>query len=258
MIPRTKYLKSAARLTLALMATIVFAGCITDPSTPTRPPVTPQPPTAQATIGATPSQPPSSPQTSPATPTSQPTLNPTDQPTAPPSPSANPTFVPSPASPGASPAADCVNGWMAPAPGSAEYGAALEMIESQMGVAGPWTVDEMRYFTGPDVPWILEPHYDTVLYWYVRAALVDDATFAGRWLLEQRTDTIRGISAVAPASTVGYGSPDWTGFTGEGKARVHAGLPGKWGGIPYDFVTGEGDSGMPGLPDQVVGCLAGT
>ena len=79
-----------------------------------------------------------------------------------------------------------------------------------------------------------------------------------RWLLEQRTDLIRGISAVAPYDTTGYESPDWTGFTGDGTPQIVTGLPGTWAGIPYDFVTGEGDSGEPGLPDEVVGCLAGT
>ena len=28
--------------------------------------------------------------------------------------------------------------------------------------------------------------------------------------------------------------------------------------ITYDFVTGAGDSGQPGLPDQVADCLGGT
>jgi hypothetical protein len=132
------------------------------------------------------------------------------------------------------------------------------MIDGQMGLQGPWTVSEMRYFTGPDVPWILDPHYDVVDYWYVRAALTGDPSFRARFLLEQRTDTIKGISAVAPFDTVGYQSPDWTGFTGDGKPQIYAGLPGEWPGVAYDFVTGEGDSGQPGLPDQVVGCLSAT
>jgi hypothetical protein len=29
-------------------------------------------------------------------------------------------------------------------------------------------------------------------------------------------------------------------------------------GIAYDFVTGEGGSGQPGLPNEVVDCLAGS
>ena len=35
-------------------------------------------------------------------------------------------------------------------------------------------------------------------------------------------------------------------------------LPGLWGGIDYDFVTGEGDGGNRGLPKEVEGCLSGT
>jgi hypothetical protein len=132
------------------------------------------------------------------------------------------------------------------------------MIQGQMGVEGPWTVDEMRYFTGPDVPWILDPHYDVVMRWYVKASRTDDPAFHARWLLEQRTDLIRGISAVAAYETTGYESPDWTWFVGDGPPTIYAGLPGEYSGVPYDFVTGEGDSGNPGLPDEVVGCLTGT
>ena len=136
--------------------------------------------------------------------------------------------------------------------------AALEMMETQMAVSGPWTVEDIRYFTGPDVPWIIEPHYDVVEYWYVKAARADEPTFTARWLIEQRTDLIRGIAAIAPADTTGYASPDWTGFVGDGAPTIYTDLPGEWSGIPYDFVTGEGDSGQPGLPDEVIGCLAGT
>jgi hypothetical protein len=41
------------------------------------------------------------------------------------------------------------------------------------------------------------------------------------------------------------------------------GLPGLWAGVPYDFVRGGGGPdtpgpGIPGLPEEVVGCLDGT
>jgi hypothetical protein len=45
------------------------------------------------------------------------------------------------------------------------------------------------------------------------------------------------------------------GCSREPVAVASAGLPGQWSGIPYDFVTGEGDSGQPGLTAEVVGCL---
>ena len=61
----------------------------------------------------------------------------------------------------------------------------------------------------------------------------------------------RHQSAVAPYDTTGYASPDWSGFIGEGAPRAIAGLPGKWGGIPFDFVTGEGDSGSPACPTRL-------
>lgn len=164
----------------------------------------------------------------------------------------------SPIATSAAPFDGCINGWISPDPAAAEYGLALSMMDEQMSVSGDWHIDEMRYFTGPDVPWILDPHYDVVDYWYVRGTLASEPGFAGRWLLEQRTELIRGISAVAPYTSKGYQSPDWTGFTGDGPPQSYLGLPGEWAGVPYDFVTGEGDSGEPGLPDQVIGCLSGT
>ncbi len=127
-----------------------------------------------------------------------------------------------------------------------------------MGVTGPWDVDEMRYFVGPDSPGVIEPVFPAVERWYIKARLAGDPDFRARWLIEKRTDQILGVSAVAPWATSGYESPDWTGFIGEGSPATYTNLPGVWSGIPFDFVTGEGDGGQPGLPDEVVDCLAGT
>ena len=137
-----------------------------------------------------------------------------------------------------------------------EYDEGLAILESYMGVTGPWTIIDMRYFIGPDAPGIIEPRYDNVQRWYIRAELASDPAFRGRWLLEKRTDQILGVSAVAPWDSTGYESPDWTGFFGEGPPQNYLGLPGQWSGTPYDFVTGEGDSGNPGLPPEVTDCLA--
>ena len=164
---------------------------------------------------------------------------------------------PASASPG-DPAPDCVEGWIRPAAGGELYEEALDLIRSEMGVEGDFVVDEMRYFLGPDVPWIIDPHFDVVRRWYVKGSLVADPEFRGRWLLEHRDEDRRGISAVAPYDTVGYQSPDWRGFTGDGPPRTIPGLPGEWPGLEYDFVTGEGDTGNPGVPAEVEGCLADT
>lgn len=192
----------------------------------------------------------------PASPT--PTRSPRPTNTRTPQPSSSPTASPSPAPAEGAPSATCVDGWTNPTPVSIEYDEGLDILTGYMGVDGPWDVADMRYFTGPEVPWIIDPEYDTVARWYIRATLTDDPDFAGRWLIEKRTETTLGVSAVAPFDSTGYESPDWTGFVGEGPPTSYLGLPGEWSGIPYDFVTGEGDSGNPGLPDEVVGCMAGT
>jgi hypothetical protein len=126
-----------------------------------------------------------------------------------------------------------------------------------MGVSGLFVIPEMRYFEGPELPNV-EPKPPVVKRWYVKAYLLDHPDFRGRWLVEQRSSTIKGISGIAPFNTHGFESPDWRGFEGEGPPKSYPGLPGTWSGINYDFVTGEGDSGFPGLPEEVIGCLDGT
>jgi hypothetical protein len=147
---------------------------------------------------------------------------------------------------------------VAPPPDDELYQEGLEILAGSMGVEGPFDVDEMRYFTGPDAPWIIEPRREVVERWYIRARLAGNDAFRGRWLIEKRTETILGVAAVAPYDTQGYRSPDWTGFFGEGEPQAYGGLPGLWYGIPYDFVTGEGDTEQPGLPPEVSRCLDGT
>jgi hypothetical protein len=134
----------------------------------------------------------------------------------------------------------------------------LSILSGYMGVPGPWVVDEMRYFVGPDSPGVIEPRFENVERWYIRTGEGTDPGLMGRYLIEKRTDLILGVAAVAPWDSEGFESPDWTGFIGEGPPTTYLNLPGQWVGIPFDFVTGEGDGGQPGLPDEVYGCLTGT
>ena len=71
----------------------------------------------------------------------------------------------------------------------------------------------------------------------------------------------RGVAAVAPYDTEGFSSPDWSGFQYDSAKRLrkpYPGLPGRWSGIRYDFVRGGAGLSIPGLPDEVTGCLDGT
>lgn len=217
-----------------------------------------------ACAGAGPAASPTADPTSAATasPTASPEPSPTEQ-TPEPAPTAStaPSPSPSPArtvASGGSPSGSCVEGWQSSPAGSFEHGEGLERLTLEMGLESELEMAELRYFTGPDVWWIIEPHYPVVQRWYVKGRLSTDPSFAGRWLIEQRSDEVWGIAAVAPFDSEGLSSPDWVGFFGEGPPRVYEQLPGQWSGIPYDFVTGEGDGGFPGLPDEVVGCLEGT
>lgn len=202
-------------------------------------------------------------------PTEQPSL--TGEPTPEPQSSSNPTAdagSPTPGAPSSAPGSlavppsgaqtsDCINGWTTPASGSVEYDEAIALLDSQMETDGPWQISEMRYFLGPDVSWA-ETRYDIVARWYVRAELAADASYRARWLIEKRADLVKGVAAVAPFESTGFQAPDWTGFAGDGRPTTYLGLPGQWTGAPYDFVTGGGYSGQPGLPDEVIGCLGAT
>jgi hypothetical protein len=219
-------------------------------------------PFATSTPRPTPSSLSSAKQDSRATTSARPVEGPTTMPTT-----ALPTQASAPASPAGTseatdaagpPVAGCINGWISPAEDSAVRQEGLELLAASMGVAGPFNVSEMRYFTGPDMPGVIEPHYESVERWYIKASLIGEPKFRARWLLEKRTETVKGISGVAPFDSEGFNSPDWSGFVGDGPPTEYKRLPGEWYGIRYDFVTGEGDSGQPGLPPDLLECLAGS
>lgn len=156
-------------------------------------------------------------------------------------------------------AADCVNGWTVPDdPEQREL--PFHVIRRTMQVDGEFEIVEMRYFEGPESPPSDKGYAQRIDRWYVKAHLKSDPRFRGRWLIEERTYG-SGVAAVAPWGSEGFESPDWVGFQYEGagaERRRYPGLPGKWAGTPYDFVTGEGAFDFPGLPAAVRGCLAGT
>lgn len=157
-------------------------------------------------------------------------------------------------------AADCVEGWRTPVEGSDVFERPLGVIRRVTGVDGPLVVVDMRYFEGPESPPTDKGYLLVVRRWYVKLYAEDDLAFQGRFLVEGREFGI-GLVAVAPYDTNGFRSPDWIGFqldTGNPEPTAYEGLPGTWSGVPYDFVDGGSGLEIPGLPDEVVGCLAGT
>jgi hypothetical protein len=157
-------------------------------------------------------------------------------------------------------AADCVNGWKTPKTGSGRFTSPLGVIRRATGVRGELVVVDMRFFEGPESPPSDKGYLLNVQRWYVKIYAANDLSFQGRFLVEARTFG-RGLAAVAPYDTSGYRSPDWIGFqfdSGDPEPRRYEGLPGEWSGIPYDFVEGSAGLEIPGLPDEVVGCLAAT
>jgi hypothetical protein len=189
--------------------------------------------------------------TQPVTPISQ------TGPTASPTPPALPNEPPATRG---SAAADCVDGWVTPQRGSRGYLEPLRVIRRVTGVLGPLEVVDLRSFEGPESPPSDKGYLLDIQRWYVRAFAKDDLSFQGRFLVESR-EFGTGLVAVAPYDTNGFRSPDWVGFqfdSGDPEARAYPGLPGLWAGVPYDFVAGGAGLQIPGLPDEVVGCLSTT
>jgi hypothetical protein len=157
-------------------------------------------------------------------------------------------------------AADCVNGWVTPPRDSARYEEPLRVIRRVTRVQGPLEVVDLRFFEGPESPPSDKGYLLDIRRWYVKAFARDDLSFQGRFLVESR-EFGTGLAAVAPYDTDGFRSPDWVGFqfdSGDPEARAYPGLPGTWAGVPYDFVNGGAGLQIPGLPDEVLGCLSTT
>jgi hypothetical protein len=152
-----------------------------------------------------------------------------------------------------------VDGWVTPAADSARYSSPIGVIRRTTGVRGPLEIVDMRYFEGPESPPSDKGYLLVIQRWYVKLFARRDYAFAGRFLVEARRFG-QGVAAVAPYDTKGFVSPDWTGFQllADPTPKAYPGLPGDWAGLPYDFVKGGEGLTIPGLPDQVTGCLDGT
>ena len=152
-----------------------------------------------------------------------------------------------------------MNGWVTPEEGTPRYLEPLGIVRRTTGVKGALTVVDMRYFEGPESP--SDKGYLLVVErWYIKLYAGREPAFQGRFLVESRRFG-RGVSAVAPYDTSGFSSPDWVGFqfdSADTEPKAYPGLPGLWSGIPYDFAEGGAGLEIPGLPEQVVGCLSGT
>jgi hypothetical protein len=153
-----------------------------------------------------------------------------------------------------------VNGWVTPPSVSRDFTDPLGLIRRATGVEGAFVVVDMRHFSGPESPPSKQGYLDDVERWYIKLFVEDDLSFQGRFLVESRRFG-RGLVAVAPYDTSGFRSPDWRAFQFESShtgRREVPGLPGTWSGVEYDFVEGGEGLTIPGLPDEVRGCLDGT
>ncbi len=153
-----------------------------------------------------------------------------------------------------------MNGWVTPDTDSGEFTSPLGVIRRATGVRGQLAVVDMRMFEGPESPPSDKGYLLTVRRWYVKLYARNDLAFQGRFLVEARTFG-QGLAAVAPYDTDGFRSPDWIGFqfdSADPEPKLYEGLPGAWAGVPYDFVKGGAGLEIPGLPEEVTGCLSAT
>lgn len=155
----------------------------------------------------------------------------------------------------------CVNGWNRPLRDDPIVSEGLRILRRHMGIGGGFSLQDFRYFEGPESPPSDKGYLLVVKRWYYKGHLKSDPGFRGRWLVESR-EFGSGIAAVAPYDTQGFRSPDWVGFEYRERLepRSFEGIPGEWRGEPFDFVRGaeEPDIRVDGLPSEVRGCLAGT
>jgi hypothetical protein len=169
-----------------------------------------------------------------------------------------PAVAASPGPMGASgaPGAGCVSGWVTPRPGTRNRDLPLAIIRDRLGVDGGEVVVEMRMFDGPEAPPSDKGYIKTIRRWYVKLAVPGEPGAEGRFLVENRAFGA-GLAAVAPFDSTGFISPDWVGFQYDtaSPANLYPGLPGRWRGVPYDFVEGGAGLTIRGLPDDVEGCL---
>lgn len=167
-----------------------------------------------------------------------------------------PTTTVAPAEPPSGPStADCASGWTTPPADDPFLAEAIGLVQDQTSAPGPLVVVEARAFFGPDVPQIIEPRVENIPMMYV-VAEVPGTEFSARFLVTRRSDERKGLEAVAPIGTHGFDG--WVAFEGDGGPFTFDDIPGEWYGIRYDFVTGEGGSGFPGLDVTAIGCLSGT
>ena len=154
--------------------------------------------------------------------------------------------------------ASCIEGWRTPPRDTPMFTDPLGIIRRTAPVDGDFVVVDMRMFVGPESPPSPDKGYlQDIRRWYIKLYVDSDWTYAGRFLVESRLFG-RGVAAVAPYDTEGFRSPDWVGFQWDSvdtKAMAYPGLPGRWQGVPYDFVNGGAGLDIAGLPDEVVGCL---
>ncbi len=151
---------------------------------------------------------------------------------------------------GQGPRADCINGWTVPPFGSELRKRPLDLLRWTQGYTGQFEVPDIRYFVGPDDANKGEPRDPVVERWYGKVIYIDDRSFRVRFLATRRP-VGEGIAAVAPFDSVGFHSPDWVGFDGEGGSSPFPNLPGLWPGLPYDYVAAHQ------MPDECRGCLDG-
>jgi hypothetical protein len=156
--------------------------------------------------------------------------------------------------------ATCVEGWRTPPRDTPLFTDPLGIVRRTSPVDGEFTVVDMRYFTGPESPPSDKGYILEIDRWYIKLYVGSDVSYQGRFIVESRRFG-RGVAAVAPFDTDGFRSPDWTGFqwdSADPEPAAYPGLPGLWSGIPYDFVKGGAGLDIPGLPEEVRGCLDGT
>ena len=144
------------------------------------------------------------------------------------------------------PSPSCVQGWSTPARGSALRKDALDMLRSEPGER--FVVEELRYFVGPEDAEVMGPGRE-VERWYVKAHTEGQPERRQRWLV-RRASVGRGVDAVAPYASKGYGPGIWV--------REDAVDPSFADPFQIPCDVDRPAQKCTGLPRELLGCLNGT
>ena len=133
----------------------------------------------------------------------------------------------------------------------------LDVIRAHVGVTGSFRVEEMRYFTGPEIPSIVHPRPPFVEWWYVKAQKVDASVLPGPVAGGPTVGGRHRGGRRRPVRHRGFRSPDWRAFVGDGTPREGRRRPRAAGPASSTTSSPASPTRRPACPSRTVAASKG-